>query len=265
VKDKILSSLRQIEQTHQVIILYACEAGSRAYGLASEKSDYDVRFIYTHPKKKYLSIDPVGTRNSREVIDKIPTSPKSFDISGWEITKSLRLYRKSNPSILEWLHSPIVYEQTFSTISQMKELFPDIFNSKVCILHYVNMAHGNFNKVQRDQVFNVKTFVNIFRPILAAKWIEQYKEFPPLNFSQLVDKISQKGKIKENLNLLINHKLNVETSNQIDYQTLLQYSYDEIQRIKIHALSLEINSMDLTDRLNNVFRETLFDIENHLV
>ena len=53
----ILQKLKEIEQTHQVTILYACESGSRAWGFASPDSDYDVRFIYVHAKDFYLSID----------------------------------------------------------------------------------------------------------------------------------------------------------------------------------------------------------------
>ncbi len=32
-----------------------------------------------------------------------------LDVSGWELRKALRLLRKSNPPLLEWLKSPVVY------------------------------------------------------------------------------------------------------------------------------------------------------------
>ncbi|WP_042148850.1 nucleotidyltransferase domain-containing protein [Paucisalibacillus sp. EB02] len=262
MKEKILNSLRQIEQTYQVIILYACEAGSRAWGLASEISDYDIRFIYAYPTETYLSIDPIGIGKNRDVIENITTSPNKFDINGWELTKSLRLFRKSNPSLLEWLHSPIVYDQAFSPIPQMKKLFPSVFNQKACILHYINMALGNYEKILKEEKHNIKTIINIFRPLLAAKWIEQYGNFPPLNFQQLVDTLIQESETKENLHLIINQKLTIEISKQIDYHTMLQYSYDEIEQIKNHALSLETNTMDITEKLNTVFRHTLSELDD---
>jgi len=43
---KILKALNTIEKDYQVSILYACESGSRAWGFASQNSDFDVRFIY---------------------------------------------------------------------------------------------------------------------------------------------------------------------------------------------------------------------------
>lgn len=40
--------LQEIEQEHDVKVIYACEAGSRAWGIHSADSDYAVRFLYIH-------------------------------------------------------------------------------------------------------------------------------------------------------------------------------------------------------------------------
>ena len=42
----IQTNLDEIERTEQVRILFAVESGSRAWGLPSPDSDYDVRFVY---------------------------------------------------------------------------------------------------------------------------------------------------------------------------------------------------------------------------
>lgn len=42
----IRAKLKEIEQREQVRIIWAVEAGSRAWGFSSPNSDYDVRFIY---------------------------------------------------------------------------------------------------------------------------------------------------------------------------------------------------------------------------
>ncbi|WP_375437166.1 DNA polymerase beta superfamily protein [uncultured Hymenobacter sp.] len=42
---RIQKALTQLELTHNLRILYACESGSRAWGFPSPDSDYDVRFI----------------------------------------------------------------------------------------------------------------------------------------------------------------------------------------------------------------------------
>jgi predicted nucleotidyltransferase len=46
MKSRIVKELNEIEKNYDVKVIYACESGSRAWGFASEDSDYDVRFIY---------------------------------------------------------------------------------------------------------------------------------------------------------------------------------------------------------------------------
>lgn len=113
MKEEILKAIQQIEIDYEVKVLFACESGSRAWGFPSKDSDYDVRFIYVHKPEYYLSIDPVGVGKKRDVIE-LPIN-NLLDVTGWELTKALKLFRKSNPPLLEWLRSGIVYYQAFST------------------------------------------------------------------------------------------------------------------------------------------------------
>src|SRR4029078_9708652 len=107
MREKIELELERIEKENDVKILFAVESGSRAWGFPSKDSDYDVRFIYVHKKDWYLSID-----QKRDVIE-LPIN-NLLDINGWELRKALKLFRKSNPPLMEWLHSGIVYYQAFS-------------------------------------------------------------------------------------------------------------------------------------------------------
>lgn len=56
VKKEILKRIKNAEIEHDVKVLYAIESGSRAWGFESPNSDYDVRFIYTHPKDWYVRL-----------------------------------------------------------------------------------------------------------------------------------------------------------------------------------------------------------------
>jgi len=85
----IQERLLEIEQKENVVIFFACESGSRAWGFPSANSDYDVRFIYARPVEWYLSI-----ADARDVIE-CPIDDQ-LDINGWDIKKTLQLFRKSN-------------------------------------------------------------------------------------------------------------------------------------------------------------------------
>lgn len=120
MREIIIDKLKGIEQNNNVKILYACESGSRAWGFASPDSDYDVRFIYIHNPDYYLSID-----NADDVIE-LPVN-EVLDISGWDIRKALKLFRKSNPPLMEWLQSPIVYACNEEFYAQMTALAPQYY------------------------------------------------------------------------------------------------------------------------------------------
>lgn len=80
MKSTIQQELKRIEREEGVLILYACESGSRAWGFPSTDSDYDVRFIYIRPVEWYLSIF-----DKRDVIER-PIND-SLDMSGWDLKK----------------------------------------------------------------------------------------------------------------------------------------------------------------------------------
>jgi hypothetical protein len=104
VSERVRNALTRLETEQDVRVLYACESGSRAWGFASQDSDYDVRFLYVHRREWYLSIE-----SRRDVIEE-PLCDE-LDVSGWELRKALRLLRKSNPPLLEWMKSPMVYHR----------------------------------------------------------------------------------------------------------------------------------------------------------
>src|SRR6476659_2643278 len=104
VREQILACLAELELRHAVKVLFACESGSRGWGFASPDSDYDVRFVYVNRLPWYLTVEA-----GRDVIEQ-PISDE-LDVSGWDLRKTLQLMRDSNPTLLEWLRSPILYRQ----------------------------------------------------------------------------------------------------------------------------------------------------------
>jgi len=56
VLEAVSQMLAELARRHEVRVLYAVESGSRAWGFASPDSDYDVRFLYSHPAQWYLRV-----------------------------------------------------------------------------------------------------------------------------------------------------------------------------------------------------------------
>ncbi|WHX41027.1 nucleotidyltransferase domain-containing protein [Mesobacillus sp. AQ2] len=259
MKETILKSLTKIEEDFDVKILYAVESGSRAWEFPSKDSDYDVRFIYVHKKEDYLTIDQMGIGKKRDVIE-LPINDL-LDITGWELTKALKLFRKSNPPLMEWLRSGIVYYEDFSTVDKMKELSKEVFAPNSCLHHYLNMASNNFREyLQGDQV-KIKKYFYVLRPVLAARWIEKYNEFPPLEFPKLLEDLLPEGELKGEIDTLLKRKI---SGDELDFEPKIdvinEFLNEEITRLREYASTLEIDLPDFTPKLDQLFRDTLEEV-----
>ncbi|MEH7223494.1 nucleotidyltransferase domain-containing protein [Bacillus sp. JJ1566] len=259
MKNHILEILDQIEKEYDVKILYACEAGSRTWGISSEESDYDVRFIYIHKTDWYLSIDQ--KRDALEIpkYDKIPISVNPLvDMSGWELTKALRLFRKSNPALLEWLHSKIIYFEEESLINKMKQIEPIIFSAIPCMYHYVKMAKGNFKTIH-DKGPQLKTYLNVIRPLLMAKSIEKHHKMLCLDLNELVNDLLLKNEQKQSIEQILKLKSSGQKLTK-RIPGIDQFIEKEIQHIEHYVTRLESDNTNSTDLLDQLFRETLVEV-----
>ena len=179
MQDAIHSELRTIESSEDVRVLYACESGSRAWGFASPDSDYDVRFVYVHSPAWYLRLS-----RGRDVIEwKLD---ETLDIVGWDAAKLLRLMRNSNPSVYEWLASPIVYRE-LAEFGPVRELAARSFQVRPGAHHYFHMASRNYREYLQGKLVRVKKYFYVIRPLLAARWVLEERTAPPMLFSELVE------------------------------------------------------------------------------
>ncbi|CAH0217242.1 nucleotidyltransferase domain-containing protein [Priestia megaterium] len=261
MRETIVAALKKIEEDYDVKVLYACESGSRAWDFPSKDSDYDVRFIYIHKRNKYLSIDPMGVGKKRDVIE-LPINDL-LDVSGWDLTKTLKLFRKSNPPLLEWMQSNIVYYKAYSTFDKMKELHSNIFIPTSCIYHYLNMARNNFREYLQGDEVKIKKYFYVLRPVLAAKWIEQYNEFPPLEFPILLEKLLPEGELKEEVSKLLKRKI---SGDELDLEPRINVINEflnlEIDRLDRYVRTLSVELDDPTYELDQLFRDTLDEVWN---
>jgi predicted nucleotidyltransferase len=177
-----MQSLVDIEAEHDVTVLYACESGSRGWGFASPDSDYDVRFLYVHRLPWYLAVEP-----KRDVIE-LPISDE-LDVGGWELRKALRLLRRANPVLLEWLDSPVVYREDTALTAGIRDLATHWFSPLRGRYHYLAMARRNFREHLQGDSVRLKKYLYVLRPLLAAQWIERGLGQPPMRFADLAERL----------------------------------------------------------------------------
>ncbi|GAA6166622.1 nucleotidyltransferase domain-containing protein [Sessilibacter corallicola] len=231
MRDEIIRQLAAIKSEHNVKILYACESGSRAWGFPSADSDYDARFIYVRPKEWYLRVD---LEACRDVIE-LPINDL-LDINGWDLKKALLLLKKSNPSLIEWLSSPIVYQSDELFLAQINKLSKQLFNPLALFHHYRSMANGNFREHLKGEQVRVKKYFYVLRPILSMRWILTHKTSAPIVFQELVENIITDQSLKTVIYRLIEEK---KAGFESDYREKIPEisQYIEEQLAELNALA----------------------------
>jgi len=152
--------------------------------MASKDSDYDVRFVFVHPLGEYLKIS-----DAQDVItgffDKdgraCGNESAIIDIEGFDIFKFAKLLSTSNPNIIGWLQSDIVYT------GKVNRVFRDFAFSKfsriALYFHYKSLCRSNYVKyIKSKKGVTHKKYLYVFRGLTAAKWATNKKALPPIVF-----------------------------------------------------------------------------------
>ena len=229
----VLDALAALEQRHDVRVLFACESGSRGWGFASPDSDYDVRFIYVNRLPWYLSVEA-----GRDVIEQ-PISGE-LDVSGWDLRKALQLLRDSNPTLLEWLRSPIVYRQDDAYAARLRTLAEDGFAPVRGYHHYVSMARKNLREHLYGETVRYKKYLYVLRPLLAARWIRTQPGVPPMRFADLAQKTLdavRDAALIDEINALLEVKMRAgEAATSPRWHGIHAFIESELARAQAHAV-----------------------------
>lgn len=252
VHASILDRLRAVEAADGVRIVYACESGSRAWGFPSADSDFDVRFLYVRPPDWYFSID---VERRRDVIER--PIDDALDLGGWDLRKALGLLRKSNPPLLEWLDSPIVYRQDAAVVPDLRALAAACFQPRAAYHHYLNMARRTARAYLTGERVNHKKYFYALRPLLAVRWIEADLGPVPTAFDALVEAVAPPGPFRAAVAALLAEKrAGSEADAGPPVAPLQAFVEGEIARHEAAAPSLPDASVSL-ERLNAYFRATI--------
>lgn len=257
--EQIKKELQRLENQNDIKILYAVESGSRAWGFASVDSDWDVRYIYIHRVDWYLQID-----NQKDSQEEILTN--DIDLAGWELKKALKLFRKSNPPLLEWLRSPIIYLEKYSTVERLRYLLDKYFNPKSCIHHYLHMAEGNYREYLQKDIVRAKRYFYVLRPILACDWIKETKTMAPMEFNILLESQAKSIIVKNEIQNLLARKIaGEELDEEPKIPVLNDFLDKKISYYKDYVKTLEKFQHPETETLNDLFKKTLKEVWGSLL
>jgi hypothetical protein len=208
---KIKNICKSLEKEHKVRILFAVENGSRAWRMESEDSDYDVRFVFVRPLKDYLQINKPS-----EVIETYydkkgkSCSPEDslIDMVGFDVFKYTKMLYSSNPTMIEWIVSDMVYYGRQN--SAFKKFAVKYFDPKALYHHYKSMCSSNYLKyLKSGDLVTYKKYLYAYRGLVNAKWVLHKNSVPPIIFSEALK--GMKGiipdSILEKINSIIRLKL----------------------------------------------------------
>jgi len=189
----IKRKLSEIENKHQLRILFAVESGSRAWGFSSSDSDYDVRFVYALPEREYMRLEQ--PKDNFELMD------GDLDISGWEIRKALNLMFKGNFTIREWLQSPIVYADRWAIDTLTK-----LANETPCQERLFYSYRSLLKKVLKDYLdpskpeVLLKKYFYALRSAFAMRYVkDSYANVPPMSLVDLMNNLVVSSQYNEEL------------------------------------------------------------------
>ena len=249
MEELIKSKLKEIEEKENIKILHCVESGSRAWGVASPDSDYDVRFIYVRPKEFYLRLD-----KTRDVIEW--QLDDTLDINGWDVPKALFLLYKSNPTLFEWNSSPIVYKTT-DEWNSVADIINKYFVAKSGLYHYLSTAKSNYREYLKGEIVRLKKYFYALRPLLACKWILAKNTPPPMLFSELMDKYLDES-IREDVLKLLDLKMNQpEIAEGKRFEKVNEYLDKTILEVEKQIKDLPSSHEQSWDELNDVFLSIL--------
>lgn len=250
MQKKIIKQLRQLEQEHDIHIFYAVESGSRAWGFASNDSDYDVRFLYYHIPEWYFSVSPQQDNITRMEENGL------LDFAGWELKKTLTLLLKSNMSLYEWLKSPIVYLKT-DDHNQFAKTAEQFFTPKALIFSYTHLAEGNYKNYINKEFVKIKKYLYVLRTIAACRWIERTGTLPPIEIDKLKDILREENHIFVFLERLIQDKKNnVELGVTAPDKEINAWIANQLSYYKSYADALPALNKK-TEILNRFFYQTV--------
>ena len=199
--DRIDARLTDVETTHRVVIGWAIESGSRAWGFPSPDRDYDCRFLYLHTPDGYLT--PWLPRDVIETpLDRV------YDVNGWDLRKAIDLMVRGNATVSEWLRSPIVYRGDPDFRDLLLDLADQVAEPELIARHYAHLGQLQWERLgspDPDAPVRLKGIFYCLRPAAALRWMRCHpgQAVPPMRLQTLLEESDTPAGVMEAVAALV--------------------------------------------------------------
>lgn len=130
-------------------------------------------------------LDYIRLRGQRQNIDR---DIQDNTFMGWNLTRFAELLSKSNPSVLEFLNSDLVYREGDDKWTELRDYANKRFKPIAMMGHYHSLAKANYNKYIVDgNDPTVKRHLYVIRALLYKHWVAETHQVPPLDFVKFLE------------------------------------------------------------------------------
>ena len=179
-----------------------------------------------------------------------------IDLNGWDVRKALRLFWKSNPAFVEWIQSPIIYQEEGAFGTRVRGLLSEVYSVERGIYHYRSMAKTNYRGYLRADMVPLKKYFYVLRPLFAVRWLERYGTAAPIEFDKLLHLIDDPALTADVGELLKRKKAAPEMGLSEPIASINAFVVQELDRLDAMVPQREAKA-ERVSLLTNVFRSTL--------
>lgn len=156
-RKEVEDQLTLTDEDLRPFIIYRCQVGSRAFGLATDASDDDLRGIYLPPARLHWSLFKLP--------EQLEFTHQNGDEVYWELEKFLRLALKANPNVLETLWTPLVLhaDEAAQRLRDMREAFLSRHLYKTYSGYVLSQFRRMANAFAKKGIYKAKHAMHLIR------------------------------------------------------------------------------------------------------
>ncbi len=192
MKKFVESELQTFAERAGQKLVFAAQRGGTAFGLGGPDSQTTVPFIYFDTGDYEFSL----TGNYSEKNQSFRGEAGRCLYLGKDLRHFLLQMARSLPEVIEDLYSPIIFHQNDLIDRDLRPMANGYFCPKTSISHYLDRVSSFGNKWEGLSPVPARDYLESIRALLAAKWIVDLMDVPPVSMDELLENEHMKTQAK---------------------------------------------------------------------